>query len=68
MNAYAKRNYFLSEIRAVKGNKEAKNYLVNYYYSGDLSLEFFDQFSIETIKTWDIKKQVTEIQEIINAN
>lgn len=66
MNAYAKRNYFLSKIKSVKGNKAAKDYLINYYYSGDWGVEFFNQFSIETIEKWDVKKQVLEIQEIIS--
>ncbi len=68
MNAYAKRNYFLWMIRSsVKGNKQAKNYLTD-YYTNRMPIAFFDNFSLETIEKWDVKKQVTEIQEIINAN
>lgn len=68
MNAYAKRNYFLWMIRSsVKGNKQAKSYLTD-YYTNRMPISFFDNFSLETIEKWDVKKQVIEIQEIINAN
>jgi hypothetical protein len=68
MNAYAKRNYFLWMIRSsVKGNKQAKNYLTD-YYTNRMPITFFDNFSLETIEKWDVKKQVLEVQEIINAN
>jgi len=48
MKAQEKRKYFLSLVKAVKGNKEAKVYLRN-YYTNKIALSFFDQFSIETI-------------------
>lgn len=68
MNAYGKRNYFLCMIKScVKGNKQAKNYLLD-YYTNRMPIAFFDNFSLETIEKWDVKKQVIEIQEIINAN
>lgn len=67
MNSYAKRNYFLSLIKSVKGNKEAKTYLVDYYLN-KLSVKFFDHFTMETIDSWNVKKQVLELQEIINTN
>jgi hypothetical protein len=66
MKAQQKRTYFLSLIKAVKGNKEAKVYLAN-YYTNKIALTFFDQFSIETISKWDIEAQVKEIQNTIKA-
>jgi hypothetical protein len=66
MKAQEKRTYFLSLIKAVKGNKEAKVYLAN-YYTNKIALTFFDQFSIETISKWDIEDQVKEIQNTIKA-
>jgi hypothetical protein len=66
MKAQEKRTYFLSLLKAVKGNKEAKVYLRN-YYTNKISLSFFDQFSIETISKWDIEAQVKDIQNTINA-
>jgi hypothetical protein len=66
MKAQEKRKYFLSLVKAVKGNKEAKVYLRN-YYTNKIALTFFDQFSIETISKWDIEAQVKDIQNTINA-
>jgi hypothetical protein len=66
MKAQEKRTYFLSLVKAVKGNKEAKVYLRN-YYTNKIALSFFDQFSIETISKWDIEAQVKDIQTTINA-
>ena len=66
MKAQEKRTYFLSLIKAVKGNKEAKAYLAN-YYTNQIALSFFDQFSIETISKWDVEAQVIDIQNTINA-
>jgi hypothetical protein len=66
MKAQEKRTYFLSLLKAVKGNKEAKVYLRN-YYTNKIALSFFDQFSLETISKWDIEAQVKDIQTTINA-
>ena len=66
MKAQEKRTYFLSLIKAVKGNKEAKVYLTN-YYTNKIDLSFFDQFSIETISNWNIEAQVKDIQTTINS-
>jgi hypothetical protein len=66
MKAQEKRKYFLSLVKAVKGNKEAKVYLRN-YYTNKIDLSFFDQFSLETISKWDIEAQVKDIQNTINA-
>jgi hypothetical protein len=66
MKAQEKRTYFLSLIKAVKGNKEAKAYLAN-YYTNKIALSFFDQFSLETISKWDIEAQVKDIQTTINS-
>jgi hypothetical protein len=67
MQNLEKRTYFLSLVKAVKGNKEAKVYLRN-YYTNKIHLSFFDAFSLENIKKWDIESQVKDIQTTINAN
>jgi hypothetical protein len=66
MKAQEKRTYFLSLLKAVKGNKEAKAYLRN-YYTNKIDLSFFDQFNLETISKWDIEAQVKDIQNTIKA-